>query len=145
MTPILAFLVFIVVRNFIKLRQSHLVGAITTADITPTPAEGGALAARWAEISRHIDSTNEGEWKFAVIEADKLVDDVLKSGGFAGESMGERLMNIDKSQLVSLDGLWDAHKTRNRLVHDSNYFLRYAEAKRAVRLYEETLRELGAL
>ncbi len=103
-----------------------------------------ALTSRWEEIMQHIESIREGEWKFAIIEADKLVDDQLKNL-FAGETMGERLMNIDKTQLLSIDGLWEAHKVRNRLAHESNYFLRHAEAVRAIRLYEQTLKELGVL
>lgn len=106
---------------------------------------GGALTARWQEIINHIGSPREGEWKFAVIEADKLMDDTLKSAGYIGDTMGERLMGIEQGQIQTLDGLWDAHKTRNHLVHDANYFLRYSEAKRVIQLYEETLKELGAL
>ncbi len=113
--------------------------------VAPTePSAGGLLQNRWNEIMHHIDSINEGEWKYAVIEADKLVDDQLKDR-FAGETMGERLMNIDKTQLLSIDGLWEAHKVRNRLAHDVNYFLRHAEAVRAIRLFEATLKELGAI
>jgi len=110
----------------------------------PRPASSG-VNARWEEITRHINSTREAEWKFAVIEADKIVDETLKNAGFAGETLGERLMNIDRSQLETLESLWTAHKIRNRLAHDMNYFLRYAEAKRAVDMYEKTLRELQAL
>ena len=112
--------------------------------LPPESALSGSNA-RWEEIQKHINSTKEAEWKFALIEADKLVDDTLKGAGFAGETMGDRLMNMEKGQLTTLDGLWNAHKTRNRLVHDSNYFLRYAEAKRAVMLYEKTLKELQAI
>lgn len=107
------------------------------------PASGGASQSKWEEILRHVDSAREAEWKFAVVEADKLVDDVLKSAGYHGETMGDRLMNIEKGQIVSLEGLWEAHKIRNKLVHDVNYFLRQAEARRAVQLYENTLKELG--
>ena len=59
--------------------------------------------------------------------------------------MGDRLMNIQPGQLTTLQNLWEAHKIRNRLVHDTNYFLRYTEAKRAVGLYRKTLKELQAL
>lgn len=110
----------------------------------PQPATSG-LNARWDEIEKHINSTREGEWKFAVIEADKLVDELLKTAGFQGETLGDRLMNIQPGQLTTLQNIWEAHKIRNRLVHDTNYFLRYTEAKRAVGLYEKTLRELQAL
>ncbi len=110
----------------------------------PSPATSG-LNARWVEIEKHINSTREAEWKFAVIEADKMADDLLKNSGFPGDTMGDRLMNIQPGQLTTLQGLWEAHKIRNRLVHDTNYFLRYTEAKRAVGLYEKTLKELQAI
>jgi hypothetical protein len=117
---------------------------LTKELLPPQPATSG-LNARWDEIEKHINSTREAEWKFAVIEADKLVDELLKGAGFAGDTMGDRLMNIQPGQLTTLQNLWEAHKIRNRLVHDVNYFLRYAEAKRAVGLYQKTLQELQAL
>ena len=113
--------------------------------LPPEAAKESPLGSRWDEIQRHLSSTKEAEWKFAVIEADSLVDYILKSSGYPGDTMGERLKNIDKTQIVTLDGLWEAHKIRNRLAHDMNYFLRYGEAKRAVQLYEKTLKELQAL
>ena len=111
----------------------------------PGPAYGGALQSKWEEIIHHANSTREAEWKLAIIEADNLVDNTLKSASYPGDTMGERLMNIEKGQLLSLDGLWEAHKIRNKLAHDTNYFLRYAEARRAIALYEAALKELNAL
>lgn len=108
-------------------------------------AHGGASQSKWEEILSHVDSAKEGEWKFAVIEADKLVDDLLRSAGYPGETMGERLMSIEKGQFLGLEGLWEAHKIRNKLVHDANYFLRQAEARRAIAFYENILKELGAV
>lgn len=111
----------------------------------PGPAYGGALQSKWEEIINHANSTREAEWKLSIIEADNLVDDILKSAGYPGDTMGERLMSIEKGQLLSLDGLWEAHKIRNKLAHDVSYFLRYAEARRAITLYEAALKELNAL
>ncbi len=127
-----------------KARQFRQQMAMMQQTAPSEPAEGGPMQNRWSEIMRHIDSPREGEWKYAIIEADKLVDDLLKNY-FPGETMGERLMNIDKTRLLTIDGLWEAHKTRNRLAHEVNYFLRHAEALRAIRLYQETLKELEAI
>ncbi len=100
---------------------------------------------RWDEIRSHVNSFVEAEWKLAVIEGDKFVDDVLKSGGFAGESMGERLMLIKPDQIVNLQYLWDAHKLRNLLVHDANFRLTHQQAIFAINAFESVLRELGAV
>jgi hypothetical protein len=128
-----------------KYRMLNQTIAATQQSLAPSePAAVGPFQSRWAEILRHIDSTREGEWKFAVIEAESLVDAQLKNY-FPGETMGERLMNIDKTKLLTINGLWEAHKVRNRLAHDPNYFLRHAEARRAVLLFEQTLKELEVL
>lgn len=140
-------LIFIILLIVVIIKINRLTAKkISVIDILspPSPASSG-INARWDEVTRHINSTREAEWKFAVIEADKIVDETLKNAGFSGETLGERLMNIDRSQLETLEDLWAAHKIRNRLAHDLNYFLRYAEAKRAVDLYEKTLRELQAI
>lgn len=134
--------IFNFVRTDIFLRNRV---SLLKAIIPPESAKESPLGSRWEEIQKHLNSTKEAEWKFAVIEADSLIDYILKSAGYPGDTMGDRLKNIDKTQIVTLDGLWEAHKIRNRLAHDTNYFLRYGEAKRAIQLYEKTLKELNAL
>jgi hypothetical protein len=145
----LAFLFVLILYKFSALRikkDGTSVAQELAQDISPpAPAPGGAYKARWEEIVKHMDSTRETEWKFAVIEADKLMDLVLKRAGFPGDTLGERLMNIQPGQLENLQGLWDAHKVRNRLAHEVDYFLRYSEAKQAIGQYEAFLRELEAI
>ncbi len=109
------------------------------------PPSSGAYAARWGEIVRHMDSAKETEWKFAIIEADKLIDLVLKRAGFPGDTLGERLTNAQLGQIQTLEGLWQAHKVRNRIAHDLDYFLRFTEAKQAIEQYAASLREFQAI
>lgn len=104
-----------------------------------------AIKSKWDEIQRHLSSYRDAEWKFAVVEADKLTDDVLQKSGFAGEDMGERLMGISKYQLKTLGNLWDAHKLRNLVVHNMNFQVKHNEVRYAIEQYEKALKELGAL
>jgi len=136
-------ILFVVV--VIKINKLAAIKINLAKELLPPLSAASGSNARWDEIEKHINSTREAEWKFAVIEADKLVGELLKGAGFPGDTMGDRLMNIQPGQLTTLQNLWEAHKIRNRLVHDTNYFLRYTEAKRAVGLYEKTLKELQAL
>ena len=94
-----------------------------TEEFSPPAEAQTAYNSRWAEIKKHVNSFVDAEWKLAVIEADKFVDDVLKTAGFHGESMGERLMLIKPDQIMNIQYLWDAHKLRNLLVHDANFRL----------------------
>ncbi len=115
------------------------------SDKIPEPASGGMLTGRWAEIMDHMRSERETEWKLAVIEADNLIDDLLKKAGYPGESMGERLTGMRHEQLRTLPYLWKAHLLRNKIVHETDYKANYQEIHEALRAYEATLEELGAL
>lgn len=115
------------------------------AEAAPVASAGGALRKQWERIAAHLDSPRETDWKVAVMEADKLADDALQRAGFAGATFGDRLAAIQPGTLRSLDGLWWAHKIRNRLAHEVDYFLRYTEAKQAVGYIEATLAELNLI
>ncbi|MEX1063947.1 MAG: hypothetical protein WED06_01255 [Candidatus Paceibacterota bacterium] len=115
------------------------------AELNPPEEAVTAYDNRWQEIKNHVNSFKESEWKLAVIEADKLVDDTLKTAGFQGETMGERLMLVKPGQILNLQYLWDAHKIRNLLVHDVNYQISHKQAVWAVEAFESVMRELGAL
>jgi len=131
---------------WLRLRPMNKPDISITDEITPPqPVPGGPMMARWQEIMNHMDSVKEAEWKFAIIEADKLVEEALRKGGFPGDTLGEKLSLIHPDQLAGLDGLWEAHKVRNHVAHDFNYFLRYTEAKYAINQYERALRELEAI
>ena len=107
--------------------------------------ETASYAEAWSHVRRYAESLHEAEWKLSVIEGDKFVDDALKWKGFAGETMGERLMMIKPNELSSLQELWDAHKLRNILVHDTQFHVRHEQALAAVNAFERVLKELGAL
>lgn len=125
--------------------KSIAIAEPTLSENIPSPAKSGAIQARWEEIKRHSSSSSEAEWKLAVIEADKLVGDILAKAGYPGETMGERLMGINSGQLATIQLLWEAHKVRNKIAHDSEYFLRDVDARRAVENFESALKELQAL
>lgn len=115
------------------------------ADLAAIPVPDGPLKPQWVRVLAHLDSPREADWKLAVIEADKLAERALSAAGFAGAGLGEKLMNIAPGNLITLDGLWWAHKVRNRLAHEMDYFLRYTEARQAIGYYEQALNELRAI
>lgn len=99
------------------------------------------LTRRW---NRVLQLRAGSEPQFAVIEADKVFDSVLKQLGFKGDTMADRLKNAQPS-LVDADGLWVAHKLRNRLVHDNDIKVAKADIQSAIASYEKSLKGFGAL
>jgi hypothetical protein len=101
---------------------------------------------RWSVVQNHLNSDSEADWKFAVIEADNILDELVRKMGYDGEDLGERLKAVEPSDFQSLQSAWEAHKVRNQIVHESSGFeLTYAEAKRVVGLYELVFREFEYL
>ena len=126
----------------IKFRQ--LIAPASAASPRPeTVPVAETIAGPWQEVMQKIDSPNPSDWHLAVIRADAIMDDVLKGMGLAGETMGERLRQLNLSSFQSLNDVWEAHKLRNRIVHDSDRVLTYQEARRAVMLFGRALGELG--
>lgn len=97
----------------------------------------------WEEIEASPEHGLMGA-KLAVIEADKLLDTVLRSMAFPGETMGERLKTA-AYKYPDITKVWPAHKLRNQLVHDSSFQLSIGQAKRAVKDFEHALKTLNVL
>lgn len=99
---------------------------------------------RWAEIVGLLDKKSEIQYKMAVMEADKLLDQILKSLNYPGSTLGERLkFACHKNPRVR--DVWWAHKIRNQLVHEADYRLSYNYAKKALGSFENAFRELGVI
>lgn len=110
----------------------------------PPPADAQSRKdPRWQVIENHLVSLNPAEWKLAVLEADNLLDDMLKQAGYAGDTLGERLTEAGTSGMRSIQSAWDAHKVRNTIAHQGGLDLTRREAERAVGLFREALAELG--
>jgi len=103
------------------------------------------MVRKWEKIEKRLKLDTETELKLAVIEADKFFDKILKRFGYFGKDMGERLKRANTSQISNLDQIWEAHKVRNKIVHDSDYSLNAVEAKEAIESYKTALKEMGIL
>ena len=99
---------------------------------------------RWQEIEDLLKRPGEMNYKIAVMEADKLLDYVLKSMTMSGKDMGERI-RFASFRFDRLRKVWWAHVLRNQLVHEATFSLDYSTAKRAIKTFRHALEELGAL
>ncbi len=97
---------------------------------------------RWVHVQELIASEYPRDWKSAIMEADIMLGEMLTSFGYNGDSIGEQLKQIEKSDFLSLDQAWEAHKVRNEIAHSGESFsLTEREAKRVIRLFEEVFTE----
>lgn len=101
---------------------------------------------RWEHAVAHLNSANASDWRLAIIEADVMLDEMLRAQGYQGESIGEMLKGVEKSDMLTLDAAWEAHKVRNLIAHSgSEYYLTEREAKRVLSLYESVFKEFKVI
>ena len=99
---------------------------------------------RLDDLNKHIISENPNDWKLAIIEADIMLDEILKEKGYVGASLGERLRSINPAQLQSLDDAWQAHKVRNQVAHGgADFVLTHRLSEETIKQYRRVFAELG--
>ncbi len=99
---------------------------------------------RWNQIEELLSRREDVSWKLAVLEADKLLDHSLKSMGFGGVSLGERL-KLAAYRYPKIRNVWPAHITRNKLAHEASFSLGQGAARQAISQFKKALEELGVL
>jgi CRISPR/Cas system CSM-associated protein Csm2 small subunit len=99
----------------------------------------GKFQKRWNNVRRRITGENSNEWKAAVLEASQMLSEVLKSVGYPGDNLGEKLESMLPEQLDNLEDAKKANKIKNKIVKDENYELSQEEAKEAVDIFGESL------
>lgn len=97
----------------------------------------------WDRVMMHVESYNESEWRLAVIEADIMLSELLNTMNLTGDSVGEKLKGVEKSDFTTLDLAWEAHKIRNQIAHDPSFILTQREAKRVIGLFEVVFKEFS--
>ncbi len=97
----------------------------------------------WARIEQ-LQKQGGAGWHMAVMEADKLLDQALRAQGYPGDTMGERLKDARRT-FRNNDGIWQAHKLRNRLAHESGNQLNSFGVSSALKQFKNGLKDLGAL
>ena len=100
--------------------------------------------AEWLKIMNNCETSEPSSLAMAVLGGDKLVDKAMVELGFVGKTMGERLKNSPK-KFSDLDGLWSAHKLRNRLAHETGFVPSSKEARQALANFRRALKDLGAI
>ncbi|NIT04349.1 hypothetical protein GTO10_05540 [Candidatus Saccharibacteria bacterium] len=107
------------------------------------PYDRDYIKGEWTRVEELVSTARPSAFKEAVILADKLLDYALAQIS-SGETMGERLKNAAPAFSRDIyQGLWDAHKARNALVHEAQFDLTTALAKDVLAKFKKGFMELG--
>lgn len=140
-----AILVVLVIVGLIFLYFMYITNPPKQKSASGNGIDKGQVSTKWGEVQEMMKVGGPANYKQSIFEADKLVDSVLRSK-VKGETMGERLKGA--KHLFSEDtyeGLWVAHKIRNKVAHEADFEGLSSDAVLAVRKFEKALKELRAI
>ncbi len=101
---------------------------------------------RWDRVVQEVTSDNERDWRLAILEADIMLNELLDTQGYKGETIADKLRAVDPAEFRSVEAAWEAHKFRNKIAHESNLNLLSArDARHVIALYERVFKEFHFL
>ena len=139
----LIIIVVIYVNRFVAIRKKIMDKIIPAeGESTSHADEKEMVNPKWQLVENHINSLNQADWKLAILEADIILAELLESLALPGESVGEKLKAVEKSDFTSIDEAWEGHKIRNAIAHEgSDFLITEREAKRVISLYHKVFEE----
>lgn len=103
-----------------------------------------AYQTRFLEIENKLKQDNPASYVTTVINGDKLLDKAMMEMGVPGKTMGDRLKRCG-DRFTNLNGVWQAHKLRNAIAHETDIEVSYRRAFNALQIYKQALKDLGAI
>ena len=75
-----------------------------------------------------------------------MLDELLEKLQLPGDTMGEKLKAVEKSDFNTIDNAWEAHKFRNMIAHEGqNFMVNQREIRRIISLYETVFKEFAII
>ncbi len=99
----------------------------------------------WKHVIRRMKTNVSSNWKIAILEADQLMDEILKASGYRASSVDDRFKQIEPQVFSNMDQLHEAHQIRNRVMREADYEIPKNEALKVLRIYQEAFKENGLL
>jgi hypothetical protein len=114
--------------------------------VTKEEADAKLEDSRWTYVKNLIESSQQSDWRQAIIEADIMLEELLTKLDLVGASIGDKLKNANPNHFHTLNDAWEAHKVRNEIAHrGSEYQLTDHIAYRTINHYENVFREFNEI
>ncbi len=121
-----------------------LFAVISMAKNSPRSLDVDKYRSRWMKIETALSRNDEHSYIVCILEADKLLDQALREKGLSGKTMAERMKQC-QGKWSNGNGVWAAHKLRNRLAHETDVRIDYERSKQALVAFKQGLKDVGAI
>jgi hypothetical protein len=123
-------------------KKLYEVGGVVSDEVEEEVPQGRE---KWQAIEEKIATGNPSEWRIAILEADIMLDTLIEDRfPDYGDTLGERLKNIEKGDFITLNEAWEAHRVRNAIAHEGvDFSISEREVKRIMALYKAVFTEFN--
>ena len=99
----------------------------------------------WRQIQTRLQSAEQNQWKLAILEADHILNEILKMSGYLGSKLEDKLDLITPAQLANVDEVRNAHGFRDKIAKDPTFSISKEEALEIIEIYKKSFVELNLI
>lgn len=133
-------IIYILIRvNYLNIKAEEFINILGAAKLPKRRALRG-----WKQIQLRLASQDSQQWKIAILEADKILDEILKMSGYLG-SIDNKLALITSAQLSNIEEIKTVHRIREQIGQDPTYEISQESAAQALEIYKKAFIELNLI
>lgn len=121
-----------------------LFALISVLKRAPRALDVEKFRSRWMRIEGKLQRSDPHTHMICVMEADTLLDQALRERGVIGKTMADRMKQY-QGKWTNGNGVWAAHKLRNKLAHETDVHIDYERARQALVAFKQALKDVGAI
>ena len=99
----------------------------------------------WKRILKAVKGADSTNWKRAILEADAILDEVIKMTGYRGQTVHDRFKQLPPESITNYEQIIEAHRIRDRVRQEPDFVLTQEETTKVIKIYEQTFKELGLI
>jgi uncharacterized protein YutE (UPF0331/DUF86 family) len=130
----------ILILSFRDIRKELRQGSYGTG-LVPSVSKS-TMHKQWSAIEDRLKSGNISEYKVAILEADNIVEGILKDIGYnSGADMAQKIEQLGMMQPEDAAMLDEAHKIRNRIVFEQDFHPDLDQTRKILENYKNYLKK----
>jgi len=130
----------IIKTNYIEMKREQLLDILGRGRVS----RRRSLKA-WKQIQERLKSPDQNNWKMAILEADHILNEILKMSGYLGDNLGEKLDILTPAQLANIEDIKQAHSVRDKIAHDPADEIKRKKVDEVIAIYKESFRQLNLI
>lgn len=99
----------------------------------------------WRQIIKRLKEKDQNQWKLAVMEADKILDELIKFTGVKAETTEDRLQKINPAQLSNIEEIKTAHRLSQEIRRNPDFQITHEEAQNIIKIYAQAFKEFNLI